>query len=76
MLNLIPSVILKLNLILNMKIENILPFYILIVYHDTDYNKFYNKYNTYNIMTGIAQLKAFSCANKNQFFQDHHTLPK
>ena len=38
----------------------ILPLYLSIVYHDADYNNEYNNYNTYNIMTGIAQLKAFS----------------
>ena len=60
-LNLILSVILKLNLILKLKM---LPLYLSIVYHDADYKKYYN---TYNVMTGIAQLKAFSCAKNESF---------
>ena len=39
-----------------------------IFYHDPNYNKYYN-YNMYNIMAGIAQLKAFSCANKKNWYR-------
>ena len=62
---------LKLNLILNLKIKNF-PLHLSTVYHDADYNKYYNDYNMHNIMTGIAQLNALSCANKKlEMWFDH-----
>ena len=41
-----------------------LPLYLSTVYHDANYNKYYNNYNMYNNTIGIAHLNTFSWARK------------